>query len=258
MTYTPTPADFDALVSLSRGAGIDPSQVLLVLFEESGFNPRNPGPAGANVAGLNQMSSENLEAMGLTRTAWLAMSAAEQLPHVFAFWRNLAQTFHGGTFPSDAGDLLALNFLPGAYKAAGAATDRNAVIAGKTGAYAWAYADNPPLQNAGGVITVNTLASYLAGVSLRGGAPWALLVSGLNAAIARAGGSGGGGGGVITVPPITIVGTPETPPATPGSSVAGARIASAATPLFGWLLLFGALGWALAHANGRLPAPGRA
>jgi len=167
---------------------IDPADAMLVMFEESGANPSSPGPAGANppVSGLNQMATPNLTALGLTHAQWLSMSAAQQLPYVFRFWKSLSGD-NGGRFASDAGQLLALNFLPGAYKAVNAGSNGDAVIAGKNGPYAWAYNDNPALQNATGTITVNTLRAYMANVASKGGVRWAALLAGIAAAEARVG-----------------------------------------------------------------------
>lgn len=180
--YIPTQTDYATLVSLSNGAGIDPMDVAIVLYEESGFNPASPGPPGANVAGLNQMDTDNLTSLGLTRAEWLQMSATEQLPYIFHFWQGLANRFNNGRFPSDGGELLGLNFLPGAWKTAGAGTNPNAPIAASTGAYAWAYNDNELLQNASGQITVNTLRSYLSRVASKASPRWHMIVNGITQA----------------------------------------------------------------------------
>jgi hypothetical protein len=215
-SYQWTTADMDALVAASAATSppIQPSNVALVCLEESGFDPHNPGPVGAQppVGGLNQMSSDNLSAMGLTRAAWLAMSAAEQIPHMFAFWTGLCARFRGGVFASDAGDLLALNFLPGAYKLAHADRDPNATIAAALGPYAAYYRDNIVLDPARtGAITVNTCRDYLGRVASSGqlAARWASLLTAVNAASARAAGLGPGGTGS---PP------PKPPPKLPPSS----------------------------------------
>jgi hypothetical protein len=248
--YTPTSTDFDALVALSRGAGLDPLDVALVLYHESGFDPGNVGPsAAADVAGLNQMSGDNLKDVGLSRSDWLGMTAAMQLPHVFAFWRGLAQTFNKGRMPRDAGELLGLNFLPGAWKAVDAGDDADAVLAGADGPFAWAYNDNPALQNASGSIRVNTLRAYLASLRrhLTTSARWSMIVNGIAAAIARAeqggpgGGSAGASGGPLGGPVARTV---------PRSS---SRITAAGLPLVGWLALGVVSFVALARR-----APGRA
>lgn len=187
MTWTSS--DFDTLVSLARAQvpPIDPTDVAIVLYEESGLNPASPGPStAAGVAGLNQMSTANLVSLGLSRSAWLAMTASQQLPWIFKFWQSLAKSFNGGKFPTDAGQLLALNFLPGAYAAAGAGSNPDAPIAAKTGTYAWAWNDNPALQNSSGAITVNTLRTYIANVAAKAGATWTNAVTQIQAAVARA------------------------------------------------------------------------
>jgi hypothetical protein len=245
-SYTWTSHDLDVLVALAAATSppIAPSDCALVCFEESGFDPANSGPAAASppVGGLNQMSSTNLRAMGITRDAWLAMGAAEQLPHVFAFWRDLCETFNGGTFASDAGQLLALNFLPGAYRAAHAQHDPNAPIAGKNGPYAWAYTDNPGLDpRKTGAITVNTCREYLAAYATapQNAARWAQLLADVHAASARAAGlappSGGGG-----APPPSSGGPPTLPggkPPTAGGS--GGFLAIALATLVTWFVVRG-------------------
>lgn len=146
MSYTWTPADYQALVQLAQSKGTDPAQSAMLFLEESGLNPTNPGPSGAGVGGLNQMSTSNLSSLGLTMAAWLAMSAATQLPYIFRFWSSLVAGDAGGVFPTDAGTLLALNFLPGAFKNVGAATNPNAVLCAAAGPYANYYTDNKSLD----------------------------------------------------------------------------------------------------------------
>src|SRR5580698_7388456 len=103
MSYSPTPADFQTLVQLSAAQSppIDPNQVAIVLFEESGFNPASQGPAGAGVYGLNQMSTANLSSLGLTPASWTAMTASQQLPYIFKWWDSLANSDNAGQFPAD-------------------------------------------------------------------------------------------------------------------------------------------------------------
>lgn len=166
--YSWTPSDFEELIALSQARGIAPSQPAMIFLEESGLDPTNGGPSGASppVGGLNQMSSDNLSAIGLTRARWLAMSAAEQLPYIFSFWDSLAAKDNGGAFPADAGTLLALNFLPASFAASHAGSNPNAVVAGKNGPYASDYAANVSLDPSGsGSITPATCALRLANVA---------------------------------------------------------------------------------------------
>jgi hypothetical protein len=185
MTYQPTSADFQALVQLSaqQSPPVDPNQVALVLFEESGFNPTIQNGAGAPNYGLNQMSTANLSSLGLTPTQWTSMTAAQQLPYIFKWWDSLANGDNAGQFPPDAGTLLALNFEPGAFKNVAAGNNPNAVLAAATGPYASNYTANKLLDpNNTGSITVNTCRQYLANVAANGGGAWAAIQAGILAA----------------------------------------------------------------------------
>jgi hypothetical protein len=214
MSYSPTPADFQALVQLSAAQSppIDPNQVALVLFEESGFNPASQGPAGASVYGLNQMSASNLSSLGLTPTTWTAMSAAQQLPYIFKWWDSLASGDNAGQFPSDGGMLLALNFLPGAFKTVGAGSNPSAVLAGANGPYASYYTANKVLDpNGTGSITVSTCRTYLSNVANSGGAAWAVIQAGILAA----------GGNSTAASPSS-----SSTPSTAGTAIKNAAIAA--------------------------------
>src|ERR1700691_6284139 len=164
MTYTWTAEDYQTLSSLSaqQNPPIDPAQVALIFLWESGLDPSNPGPSGANVGGLNQMSSSNLSSLGLTMSQWLSMSASEQLPYIFKWWNSLVQNDNNGVFPTTGGMLYALNFLPGQFKSVGAGNNPNAVLASKTGAYSAEYNSNSTLDpNHTGSITPNTCQTLL-------------------------------------------------------------------------------------------------
>lgn len=182
-------SDYDQLVSLSaqQSPPIDPVQVAITLFEEGGMNPACDPFGGSGSAGMNGMDEANLQSMGLTKAQWLAMSVSTQLGWIFKIWQSWAKTYNGGQFPTSAGALLGLNFLPGQFKLVGAGSNPNAVLAGKNGPQAGAYASNAPLQNSSGTITVNTLNSYLAGVASRGGTAWQNVVARIEAAEQRAG-----------------------------------------------------------------------
>ncbi len=214
--YAWTPVDLDVIVAQSAATlpkAIDPVSVALLLWIESaGFDPANPGPSGANpqVGGLNQMSVPNLTAAGLTRASWLTMSAAQQLPFIFKFWKGLATTFNGGRFPADGARLLALNFLPKSYQTSGADTNDAAVVCGKAGPYAQFYAGNAFYDPLGtGQITVASIARRQGLEAAKGGARYAQLVADIAAAVKRAG-SG------TTAPPTLPTGGSQTPP--PGGS----------------------------------------
>lgn len=188
-SYTPTTADYDALVSDARARSIDPLDVTELLWIESaGFDPASMGPGkdGA-VSGLNQMSKANLASLSLTPAEWTSMSAAQQLALIFPFWDSLARSFNGGKFPADGPNLLALNFLPDLYRSSGAASNPDAVMSKRGDAY---YAKNTFYDPANtGTITVNTIRAQWAQQRAAGGTRWAQLSAGVNAAIARASGT---------------------------------------------------------------------
>jgi hypothetical protein len=245
--YAPTVTDFDETVALSKAHGIDPHDVTLALFIESGgYNPASMGPKqdGA-VSGLNQMSKANLASLGLTPAAWTAMTAAQQLPAIFNFWVGLAKSFAGGAFPADAAHLLALNFVPAYYQSSGAAKNPAAPLVSKNDTNATKaaiYAANTFYDpGSTGVISVNTIAARQAQQKAAGGARWAMLSSGIDAAIARA----------AAAAPTPVPGPP--PAAQPPPVILGALspqtrngVASA-----GVLALIASIVYAILRARGR-------
>ena len=80
---------------------------------------------------------------GVSMAQWLAMTAAQQIPYIFAWWKK---EIGAQPFPSTGGTLLALNFLPGQFQAVGADTNPSAILAGKSGPYATYYAQNASLD----------------------------------------------------------------------------------------------------------------
>lgn len=203
--YTITDADFDALVSGSQRRAIDPRDVAIVLFVESaGFNPASAGPGGKGGAnGLNQMTPENLAAFGFTPDQWRSLSAAKQLPIAFTFWDSLVKTFAEGHWPRDAGELGALNFLPGRYKDARVWEDAGSILTKLPEKF---YTDNATTYDPAktGAITAETMqAAYdWAEKDPRNQPRLAVIRDGILAAEERAGG----------VEPI-----PANPPAAPDS-----------------------------------------
>ena len=190
MTYQPTPQDFQTLVQLSQAQNppIDPTQVAIVLFEESGFDPSRQNNSGTGNYGLNQMSTANIQALGLSVSDWTSMTAAEQLQYVFRFWSSSAASANSGQFPSDGGTLLAMNFEPGAFQTVGAGSNPDAVLAGASGPYATNYAWNKVLDpNGTGEITVNTCRQYVSNLlsQYAGNSQWQAIQAG----IASAGGN---------------------------------------------------------------------
>lgn len=238
-TYVPTPADFDALVAYAHARGIDPLAVATVLyFESAGFEP---GPlserldkSGAYaVGGLNQMSADNLDALGITPDDWLARTAAGQLAVIFPWWDSLVHTFAGGAWPTDPAHLEALNYLPGRYRDRGAATNPSAVLATRGEGLYNAPLDPKPTT---GSVTVTTIGRALSQSVAAGGARWAMLAAGIAGAVARAAAGAGGGPSSPPNPPSTPATPPATAPATPNAKRGGSllAIALAAAVAFAW------------------------
>jgi hypothetical protein len=176
--YQVTSQDFDVLVRESRKRGIDPRDVAIVLYIESaGFDPASAGGGGA-ANGLNQMMPENLRSIGFTPEAWRALSAAEQLPFIFRWWDSMASAFRPAGFPPTAGDLGALNFLPGRYKERGAATNPDAPLTAAPEKFYERNTFYDPVKS--GAISVNTMRARQQ-LEARG-ARWQLLLSGIAAA----------------------------------------------------------------------------
>lgn len=176
--YAITPDDFAALVSLSRQRGIDPRDVAIVLYIESGgFNPASAGPGGRGIAnGLNQMTPQNLQSIGFSPSAWRALSAAEQLPHIFAWWDQLAASIQAGWFPPTGADLGAINFLPGRYKTRGSISNPDATLTASPENF---YVDNTFYDpDSTGAITVNTIRARQE--KSKTGARWASIESGID------------------------------------------------------------------------------
>jgi hypothetical protein len=184
-----TPSDYDALVALSAAQSppISPVDAVFILFEEGGMNPASDPFGGNGASGMNGMTVDNLTSLGLTKSQWLAMTVQQQLAIIFKLWQSWAKTFNNGQFPSDAGMLLALNFVPGQFKNVSAGTNPNAVLVGQNGPLAQYWTSNAPLQNSTGTITVNTLRQYVATTESKAGAAWQNVVAQVQAAQARAG-----------------------------------------------------------------------
>lgn len=62
--------------------GLRPEYLLPVLYFESGFNPAIPNAAGSPYYGIGQNSAAQIAASGSTPTAYLAMSAGDQIRSV--------------------------------------------------------------------------------------------------------------------------------------------------------------------------------
>jgi hypothetical protein len=184
-----TSADYDALVRLSAAQSppIDPVDAVFILFEEGAMNPASDPFGGNGASGMNGMTVANLTSLGLTKAQWLAMTVQQQLAVIFKLWESWAKTFNNGQFPSDAGMLLALNFVPGQFKNVSAGTNPNAVLVGQNGPLAQYWTSNAPLQNSTGTITVNTIRQYVTNTEAKSGQAWQTIVAQVQAAQARAG-----------------------------------------------------------------------
>jgi len=147
---------------------------LLSSFGKVDLNPSNPGPpVNPPVGGLNQMSSDNLKNMGLTRSQWLSMTVAQQVAWIFAWWDGLSI---GIPYPADAAAIYALNFLPARYKSR-ATNNRDAPLTSAGENY---YDKNSSLDpDHTGSITVNTIARKLSGIMASTNSRWKMIQNGI-------------------------------------------------------------------------------
>ena len=109
------PGFVDTLVSLSAQAGVDPLGAAAVMLYESGLQPAIMNSIGA--VGINQFIPDNYGQFApLSVSQYRALSAAQQLPYVFKFWRGVLQSFGRGQKFFMGRDLYWLNILPGTFR----------------------------------------------------------------------------------------------------------------------------------------------
>ena len=158
-------ADFLDLQALCLRLKMNPADLLLVMASESGLQPSAVNPRGG-AAGLIQWTSATNDCMKLTevqRQQIPSKSVAEQLPLVERYFRCIAWTRDGKTYPH-AGSVYQAIFAPG-LMSRGSGLD---VVLYRKGVDGRAYLDNEGLDVARkGTITVGDLVSRMRSVSTR-------------------------------------------------------------------------------------------
>ena len=183
-----------ALIAQASTIGASPYDVCKILLSESGLNPaaRNPSgfDAGTFAAGINQLAPGYNGNPGnwsyfapMTGEEYCALSAEEQLPYVFAYFRAVMRA--AGLSAVSGRDLYWLNYLPATY-VAGASDDH--VIVPSSSPY---YKYNTGLDHGGkGAITAGDMQ-----IAIDNAANASPMWPALQQAIADAGGVASGGMG---------------------------------------------------------------
>jgi hypothetical protein len=195
------PSDFDLLVALAHDAGADPLDWALILYEESGWDPSRKNGSGAPYYGLNQMGRSEAHGVGFSGSypdAWLALSIADQLPYVAAFFRQ-KRTAVPTAFAS-AAHLLAANFLPGRMVGHDDPADIDYPLTRAGDADGFYEANAIYDVDRKGAISIRSLGSYLTRVVADNPHDTAALHEGVTGALGRA--------GILTIPEVTIISTP--------------------------------------------------
>lgn len=124
------------LATWSKSIGADPLDVAALLYSESNLQPtaRNPRgfPDGQYAAGINQLAPVNWGYFSpLTAGQYTALTASQQLPYVFAYFKTVLGNHNLETI--SARDLYWLNFLPATYVPF--ATDDHVIVSSSSGYY---------------------------------------------------------------------------------------------------------------------------
>jgi len=113
-----TDDDFRAFVAMSQRLRMNPADLLIVLYSESGLRPDARNPRSRSLPpiaiGLNQIVHSTARSMGMSDAQWnnlLNLSVAYQLPIVERYFNGLQWVRAGNTFHSAAQVYLA-NFAP--------------------------------------------------------------------------------------------------------------------------------------------------
>lgn len=154
------------LASMSEELGMNPRDLLLVMFFESGLNPAAKNPHGG-AAGLIQFMPATLRGMGVNPKGFGNKSATEQLDYVKQFIRG-KQAVNGGRTFTSATQYYHANFFPltlARWKGSDPVRNRNVVVvSGKSSSQQEraAYKENKVLDtNSDGEITVGDLTATL-------------------------------------------------------------------------------------------------
>lgn len=113
-----TDDDFRAFAEMSQRLKMNPADLLIVLYSESGLRPNARNPADvrqpAIAIGLNQIVRSTAHALGMSDVEWqsmLSMSVNQQLPYVERYFRNIPWVHDGNTFQT-AAQVYEANFAP--------------------------------------------------------------------------------------------------------------------------------------------------
>jgi hypothetical protein len=212
------PDDYRALEVMASRLKMNPADLLLVFYSESGGHPwaANKNLSGYPVAvGLNQLTQASNPATGLSedqRVNLIHATVAQQLPIIEKFFDALQWTKAGKPYPS-ASAIYAMNFAPARAFARGVNADVVLYDAHDGNFYSANSAFD--FQHKGN-ITVGDLGHHLVGVASRSDYQHAL--QSLNAATGKA------------YSPTIAVGATSTPtgPAGPGPGLALALLAGGA------------------------------
>jgi peptidoglycan hydrolase-like protein with peptidoglycan-binding domain len=106
------PAVAQALVTTLQGV-VSPGDAAKIMLHESGLDPTADNGAAVGVFQLDPFQPSVVG--GLSRAAYKALTAAQQIPFAAKFWRNVASQFRL-PLPLSARDLYWTNYLPATVK----------------------------------------------------------------------------------------------------------------------------------------------
>lgn len=161
-----TVEDFQSLAALSHQLGMNPADLLVVLWSESGGHPwaQFPkAPAYPQAAGLNQITSVAAATAGLSeaqRADMVHWTVAQQLPVVEHYFSHLGWPY---SYPN-AGIIYAMNFGANRVKARGTAPDTVLYDTSDGNAYTTNSAFDTEKK---GYITIQDLSNHLQVVASR-------------------------------------------------------------------------------------------
>jgi hypothetical protein len=95
---------------VSKNLGINPDWLMLVMYKESGINPKAINPS-AGATGLIQFMPSTAKSLGTTTTALRTMSAVNQLDYVQKYFENIKKWFKDTEYNSFY-DLYLATFYP--------------------------------------------------------------------------------------------------------------------------------------------------
>lgn len=157
---------YPKLIQVAGELGMNPRDLLLVMYVESGLNPHIPNLREGGAYGLIQMTDSTLHGMGLNRKDIINSTASEQLDYVKRYVQAQAN-FIGHPFHS-ATEYYHANFFPLTLKrwhGTDPEANRDVVVVSskaKSSTERQAYTHNSGLDfNRDGIITVGDLSDYL-------------------------------------------------------------------------------------------------